>query len=174
MKKQLDRLDRNLIALLGQDGRMSARVLAERLNISQPTVNSRIKNLIQSGILKIAGLIDTFKADNFITVIVAVQVEDDKQLDQKLEEIASLDEVHCAYVVTGRYDIFIEVVLTQGMDELYQFMSSTLPGLGGIRSSESFVVMRARKKWTMMPPRWASDSMPPESKAKTDRTVVSN
>ena len=49
MKKPLDRLDRRLIHLLGQDGRMSARVLADQLNISQPTVNSRIKNLIQAG-----------------------------------------------------------------------------------------------------------------------------
>ena len=101
--------------------------------------------------LKIAGLIDTFKAGNFITVMVAIQVEDDKQLDEKLEQISQLEEVHCAYVVTGRYDMFVEVVLTEGMDELYHFMSSTLPELGGIRHSESFVVMRARKNWTFMP-----------------------
>ena len=151
MKKQLDRLDRRLISLLGEDGRMSARILAERLEISQPTVNSRIKSLIREGVLKISGLIDTFKADNFISVIVAIQVADDKQLDEKLEQLARLDEVHCAYAVTGRYDIFVEVVLTEGMDELYRFMTTTLPALGGIRSSESFVVMRTRKKWTLMP-----------------------
>ena len=160
MKKQLNRLDRRLIHLLGQDGRMSPRILADQLNVSQPTVNSRIKNLIQAGVLKIAGLIDTFKVDNFITVIVAIQMEDDKLLDEKLEQISQLQEVHCAYVVTGRYDIFVEVVLTEGMDELYNFMSSTLPSLGGIRSSESFVVMRAKKKWTLMPERtvdWDDD-----------------
>ena len=155
MKKQLDLLDRKLIALLSQDGRMSPRILADSLKISQPTVNSRIKNLIKAGVLKIAGLIDTFRAEGFITVIVAIQVDDDKQLDQKLAEISELEEVHCAYVVTGRYDIFVEVVLTEGMDELYRFMSSTLPELGGIRHSESFVVMRARKKWTLMPQRAA-------------------
>jgi Lrp/AsnC family transcriptional regulator, regulator for asnA, asnC and gidA len=151
MKKELDLLDRRLISLLSDDGRISSRVLAERLNVTQPTVNARIKNLIRAGVLRIAGLINTFRADNFITVIVAIQVEDDKQLDEKLEQISQLDEVLCAYVVTGRYDIFVEVVLTQGMDELYQFMSSTLPALGGIRHSESFVVMRARKKWNLMP-----------------------
>ena len=90
MKKQLDRLDRRLISLLGQDGRMSPRALADQLEISQPTVNSRIKSLIKEGILKISGLIDTFKADNFITVIVAIQMEDDKQLDEKLEQISSI------------------------------------------------------------------------------------
>lgn len=151
MKKNLDLLDRRLISLLSDDGRISARVLAERLNVTQPTVNARIKNLIHAGVLRIAGLINTFRADNFITVIVAIQVEDDKQLEEKLEQISRLDEVHCAYVVTGRYDIFVEVVLTEGMDELYRFMSSTLPELGGIRHSESFVVMRASKKWTLMP-----------------------
>ena len=151
MKKALDRIDRRLISLLSEDGRISSRVLADRLEITQPTVNARIKNLIKAGILKIAGLIDPFKADNFITVIVAIQIEDDKLLDKKLEKISKLEEVHSAYVVTGRYDIFVEVVLTEGMDELYRFMSSTLPALGGIRHSESFVVMRAKKNWTLMP-----------------------
>jgi Lrp/AsnC family transcriptional regulator for asnA, asnC and gidA len=151
MKKELDLVDRRLISLLSEDGRISSRVLAERLQITQPTVNSRIKNLIQAGVLKISGLINTFKSDKFITVIVAIQVEDDKLLDEKLEQISQLEEVHSAYVVTGRYDIFVEVVLTEGVDELYRFMSSTLPEIGGIRHSESFVVMRARKKWTLMP-----------------------
>lgn len=151
MKKELDRTDRRLISLLSEDGRISSRVLAERLKITQPTVNTRIRNLIKAGILKISGLIDPFKADNFITVMVAIQVEDDKLLEEKLESISQLEEVHKAYVVTGRYDIFVEVVLTEGMDELYRFMSSTLPALGGIRHSESFVVMRAKKNWTMMP-----------------------
>ena len=151
LKKEFDLTDRRLISLLSEDGRISSRVLAERLNITQPTVNARIRNLIQTGVLKISGLINPFKANNFIMVIVAIQVEDDKRLDEKLEQLSHLEEVHCAYVVTGRYDIFVEVVLTEGMDELYRFMSSTLPELGGIRHSESFVVMRARKKWTLMP-----------------------
>ena len=41
-------------------------------------------------------MIDTFKAGNFITVIVAIQMEDDKLLDEKLEQISQLQEVHCA------------------------------------------------------------------------------
>jgi Lrp/AsnC family transcriptional regulator for asnA, asnC and gidA len=155
MKKALDRIDRRLISLLSEDGRISSRILAERLDITQPTVNARIKNLIKAGVLKISGMVDPFKADNFITAIVAIQVEDDKRLDEKLEKISQLEEVHRAYVVTGRYDIFVEVVLTEGMDELYRFMSSTLPALGGIRYSESFVVMRAKKNWTLMPQRAA-------------------
>lgn len=150
-KNLLDRTDKKLIKLLLEDGRMSVKKLAEHLGLTSPTVQSRMKNLIQSGILKVSGLVDTFKLDQITIVLVAICVEDDGELDLKLEQIASLPHVHCAYAVTGRYDIFVEVILTEGMQSLYEFMTTLLPGLGGIRDSESFVVMKTRKKWTMLP-----------------------
>lgn len=150
-KNLLDANDKKLIKLLINDGRLSVKKIADHLGITSPTVQSRLKNLIESGILKVSGLIDTFKIKQINIVLVAISVEDDSQLDQKLEQIANLPHVHCVYAVTGRYDIFVEVILTEGMQSLYNFMTDLLPGLGGIKNSESFVVMKTKKKWTMLP-----------------------
>jgi len=54
-------------------------------------------------------------------------------------------------VVSGRYDIIVEVVLEDAMDDLYRFLTMDLPQLGGIRSSESFLVMKAKRKWVLLP-----------------------
>lgn len=155
-KKNLDDLDKNLIRHLSEDGRMPAKNLAEKLDISNPTVNTRMKQLINSGVLKIAGLVDIFRAKGLIMALVAVGVEDDSRLDETLTKISELEDVHSAYAVTGRYDIFAEVVFHGDMEELYLFMSQRLPSLENIGSSESFVIMKAKKKWILLPPKLLS------------------
>jgi Lrp/AsnC family transcriptional regulator for asnA, asnC and gidA len=68
-----------------------------------------------------------------------------------VERMAALDEVSWAAVVTGRYDIIAEVVSTEGMNGLYDFLNASLQKLGGIQSSEVFVVMKASHKWMLLP-----------------------
>jgi len=150
--KNIDDLDKKLIHLLSEDGRMPVKKLVEALDISNPTINSRMKNLIKSGVLKIAGLVDIFSTKGLVMALVAIRVTNDSKLDESLTQISELDNVHSAIVVTGRYDIIAEVVFAGGMDALYDFMSQKLPALENIGSSESFVVMKAKKKWLLLPP----------------------
>ena len=148
MKSNLDATDRTLIKQLGIDGRMPVNKLVEHLGVTPPTLYSRLKRLLNSGVLRIAGLIDIFKTDDLIMAIVAVNINDGCKLEDKLEQIANLNQVHSAVVVTGRFDIFLEVVIPD-MPALYEFMTQDLPGLGDIDASESFVVMKAKNKWVL-------------------------
>lgn len=149
--KKLDALDKKLIHYLSQDGRMPVKELVKKLEITSPTLQVRIKNLLQSGVLKIAGLIDVFKIEKLFMALVAIRVIDDSKIDETMNDLAELQEVDSVYAVTGRYDIFAEVLFSNNMEELYSFMSSKLPQQGNIDHSESFVVMKAKKKWTLLP-----------------------
>ena len=53
-------MDNEIIRLLTEDGRMPIGDMAARLNLTAPTVCSRIKNLEEFGMLKVSGLIDTY------------------------------------------------------------------------------------------------------------------
>jgi Lrp/AsnC family transcriptional regulator, regulator for asnA, asnC and gidA len=150
IEKSIDSLDKKIIALLNQDGRMSAGKIAKHLNITPPTVRSRIENLMNKGLLKIAGLINAFKADFLTIAIVGINLEMHQQLDEKIEQISNLKQVHWAVVVTGSYDIIVEVVLADGVRGLYRFLIEDLPKVGGIRSTESFTVMKAKHKWLLL------------------------
>lgn len=150
--KKLDALDKKLLYYLSQDGRMPVKELVEKLEITSPTLQVRIKNLLQSGVLKIAGLIDVFKIERLFMALVAMRVIDDSKIDETLNELSEFQEVDSVYAVTGRYDIFAEVLFSNNMEELYSFMSSKLPQQGNIDYSESFVVMKSKKKWTLLPP----------------------
>lgn len=150
--KKLDALDKKLLCYLSQDGRMPVKELVKKLEITSPTLQVRIKNLLQSRVLKIAGLVDVFKIKKLFMALVAIRVIDDSKIDSTLDDLSVMPEVDCVYAVTGRYDIFAEILFSQDMEALYTFMSSKLPLQGNIDYSESFVVMKSKKKWTLLPP----------------------
>jgi Lrp/AsnC family transcriptional regulator for asnA, asnC and gidA len=54
----LDRLDERIITLLQEDGRMSSRIMAERLGVSDRTVRYRIDRLVKSGAIIVAAMVD--------------------------------------------------------------------------------------------------------------------
>ena len=150
-KQSLDGLDKRLLAALRNDGQTSVATLAETVGVTGPTVRSRIRTLIHSGFLRIAGLVNPFNVKNITVAMVGLTLQSHKQLDEKLEQISRLERVHWVAVVTGRYDIIAEVVLTNGMNELYEFLDQDLSQIGGVLSSESFVVMKSKKKWVLLP-----------------------
>lgn len=146
MKNKLDLIDRKLINFVSEGVRVSTSIFAKRLGITNPTVRSRLGILINSKILKIAGVVNVFKIKGIVIALVGITLER-YQLDKKIEEIANLNQVIWAAVVTGRYDIIIEIISTDGMHGIYKFLTQDLQKIGGIKSSESFLIMKAKNKW---------------------------
>ncbi len=72
--KKLDAMDKKLISYLSEDGRMPVKELVKKLQITSPTLQVRIKNLLQSGILKIAGVVDIFKTKKLFMAFIAIRV----------------------------------------------------------------------------------------------------
>lgn len=150
--KKLDALDKKLIRYLSFDGRMPVKELVSKLEITNPTLHVRMKNLLKPGILKIAGLVDVFKIKKVFMAIVAIRVIDDSKIEDTLEDLSRMEEVSSVCAVTGRYDIIAEILFSDDMEAHYTFMSSKLPQQGNIDYSESFIVMKSKKKWTILPP----------------------
>ncbi|WP_319469599.1 Lrp/AsnC family transcriptional regulator [uncultured Pseudodesulfovibrio sp.] len=147
----LDHSDRKLIAALSKDGQLSPGRIAEDMGVTAPTVRSRMKNLIRTGVLKVAGLINPMTTRGLTIALVGITIHSHEQLDKKLEQIGSLPRVNWCAVVTGRYDIIVEIVCSDSTADLYDFLNKDLSGVGGINSSESFVVMKSRRKWLFLP-----------------------
>ena len=71
-KKPLDSLDKKIVRLLTEDGRIPVGDMSARLGVTAPTVRSRIKNLEKAGKLKITGLIDPFEYKDLITALIGL------------------------------------------------------------------------------------------------------
>lgn len=147
----LDTQDKRLVAVLSQDGSLSVAQCAEKLGVTAPTVRSRLRNLVNAGVLRLAALVDPFTVKGLTLAMVCLTLQSHEELDAKLERISELDMVTWAAVVTGRYDIVVEVALSDEISDLYRFLHEDLSQIGGISSSESFVVMKGKRKWTLLP-----------------------
>ena len=150
-KKALDSLDKKLVRLLTEDGRIPVGNMAARLDVTAPTVRSRIKNLEKAGKLKITGLIDPFEHKDLITALIGLNILSYGKLDEILEKLANLDYVTWAAVVTGRYDVIAEVVVNGGMEDLYRLTTDIIPQVGNIAQTETFVIMKSKRKWVCLP-----------------------
>ncbi len=150
--KEIDMIDRQLIKLLSEDGRMPAKEIAKNLKVSAPTIHSRLNSLIKRGILKVAGMVDTFKVKDMLVAIIAIRVDDNGKMGQVIDQLMAFKNVHWAVAVTGRYDIFAEVIVTKGIEWMFEFYEEEMSKIDGISHAESFMVTNTRRKWTLLPP----------------------
>lgn len=88
-KKKLDRTDREIIRLLQQDGRISNTDIAKHVRISEATVRTRLKRLIDEGFLQIIAVSDPIKLGFEIVGILRIKV-DIKKLDTIIPELSAI------------------------------------------------------------------------------------
>lgn len=105
-----DDLNRSIIKMLQQDGRLPYKDIARALKVSEGTIRNRVQSMKQSGALKIVALADPmairYKADAMIGIKVASPATP-REVAHRLSEHA---EVVYVLWVSGRYNLLIEVV----------------------------------------------------------------
>lgn len=146
----LDPTDRRIAKMLSDDAQLSVNQLADKLLLSPPTVRSRLRTLIEKSVLKIVGLLNLSERPELISAFVGINAETHGRLDELAQKIAGLPFVSSVSIVTGRYDLIVEILVAGDVHDLYRFTSELLPRVadaGVIRRSESFVVMRSHNKW---------------------------
>lgn len=149
-REYLDPTDRRIVKALSADAQMSVNQLADRLQLSPPTVRSRLRALIKKSALKIVGLLNLSERPELISAIVGINANAEGRLDELSKKIAALPFVSSVSIVTGRYDLIVEILVEGDVHDLYRFTSELLPRVadsGVIKRSESFVVMKSHNKW---------------------------
>ncbi len=154
MREYLDPTDRRLGKLLCSDGQSSVNQLADQMQVSAPTVRTRLRSLIEKNILKIVGLLNLSERPELIAAIVGINANSQGHLDDLMTKIAELPFVTSVSIVTGRFDLIVEVLVSGDVQDLYRFTSELLPRVaapGVISRSETFVVMKSHDKWVNLP-----------------------
>lgn len=123
-----------------RDGRKSYKEIARVLGIAENTVRSRVRKLMQEGILEVGGLVDPEGIAGHRVVFVGVKLAT-LNLVEKGKEFSKLRGVISVSVVTGRYDLMLMVLLRDGFD-LLEFYTQEVYQLKSVRSVETFVVYK--------------------------------
>jgi Lrp/AsnC family transcriptional regulator for asnA, asnC and gidA len=139
----LDAVDRGIVALLQEDGRRTNASIARSVGVSESTVKHRLSRLISRGVIRIFAALSPAAVGLMADVLVGISVKPGAMFDVG-EALRKMDEVVYLAYVTGRYDIFVEVLLADP-DELLHFLAKRLSDVEGIVSLETLFIMRTAK-----------------------------
>ncbi len=128
--RQVDEVDRQIIELLREDGRMSIQDMARRLNSTAGTVRTRIRRLEEADILRVVAVTDFAAAGFEMLIAIGIEVED-RSAQQVGEELAKLPEVFSVNMTTGAHDLEV-LVAARDFEELSRFLTVELAQVKGI------------------------------------------
>ncbi len=106
----VDELNRSIIKLLQEDGRMAYKDVARALKVSEGTIRNRVQSMKQSGLLKIVALADPMAIRYKADAMVGIKVASPASPRDVAERLSQFAEVVYVLWVSGRYDLLIEVV----------------------------------------------------------------
>jgi DNA-binding Lrp family transcriptional regulator len=134
-----DATDINIVEQLRLNGRANNQQIAEKLGLTATTVSTRIKRMEDANQLRVVAVSD-FAAHGFnVLMSIAISV-DGRPASEVALELAQIEEVVAAHLVTGRYDIDMLVAL-HDFDDLSHFLLDKLSGIHGIRSMNPAIVV---------------------------------
>lgn len=106
----LQKVDRDLLAALNRDGRMSLTDLAEQVGLSVSAVHQRVRRLEKQGL--ISGYVAHVRADMVglaLTAFVSITPTDHGAPDDAPERLAHLDAIEACYSVAGEESYILKV-----------------------------------------------------------------
>lgn len=109
--RELDGLDRQIIVALQGDGRASWTSIAAMCETSVPTVARRVQQLVADNLLKVAVLPNLGSTGPVETFFTRIGCRPGTQLDVA-ERLVARENVRWASLITGTYDIAIELVVS--------------------------------------------------------------
>ena len=146
---KIDEIDLQIIKMLNADGRTPYSQIAQKLGVSTGMIRQRYQRLVQDGVLQVVAVTNPLLMGFTTMAQIGVKV-DVGRLQEIADQIASFDEVIYLVLVTGSYDLHIEIVC-RDKTHLLDFLTNKLHTVEGIKDSETFICMKIAKEvytWT--------------------------
>lgn len=149
----MDLIDRRIVRLLQQDGRMRIADLAEAVGLSATPCARRLDKLLADGVITGFGArVDPERLGLPVSIFVSVELEkqDRSAVDAFEREIARCEEVMECYLMTGSRDILLRVVAAD-LAAFDAFLENRLMRVPGIRNMRSNFALRAMVRREALP-----------------------
>ena len=141
---RIDDTDLQIIKILTTDGRTPFAQIAKRLGVSTGMIRQRYHRLVQDGVLQIVAVTNPLLMGFTTMAHIGVKVNLNR-LEEIADEIASFEEVVYLVLVTGSYDLCIEVVCRDN-EHLIEFLTKKLHAIEGVKDTETFLYLRIAKE----------------------------
>lgn len=115
--RQLEALDRRIVELLCEDGRMSLADIARETGLSTSAVHQRVRRIEQRGIITgYHAQVDMRAVGLPLTAFVSLTPIDPAAPDDVPERIADIDEIEACWSVAGAESYILKVRVVEPVD----------------------------------------------------------
>ena len=154
----MDEKDRQIIAALQGEGRLTNQELSERVNLSPSPCLRRLRQLEDDGIIRgYTALVDEEAFGLPVTAFVRVRLQRHEKESVRAFEAAvqGMDAVLDCYVMTGNTDYLLRVLVEslKGYDRFIRTQLHTAPGVASIDTSLAYG--RIKRATVFSPPKTA-------------------
>jgi len=148
-----DNIDRKIVNLLMEDGRMHAAEIARRIgNISERAVRYRIDRMVENEVIKISAVVNPKAVGMNVVADIWLEVDSDSivEVARKMAEFDNVSYVACAI---GETDISVQIQ-ARDTGEVYRFVTEVIGKVPGVRKTTTSIVPLVLKdvyQWRIPP-----------------------
>ena len=136
---KIDKIDKQIVELLMQAGRMPAAEIARRIGgITERIVRYRIDRMVEDGLISISAIVHPQKIDYSIAADVLLEVETGLILEVA-RKWAGFDCISYVACSIGETDVSVQV-LAKDTTEIYRFVTEVIGKIPGVRKTTTSIV----------------------------------
>lgn len=147
----MDLIDRQIVALLQRDCRLSYADLGGRVGLSVSAVNERLKKLAARGVLRaFVAVVDAQAVGFGLCAFVQVLVDRPEQEGAFVARMTQTPEVQECHHVTGDYSYLLKI-RARDTSHLETLLGDRVKSLPGVVRTQTIVVLSTPKESTEVP-----------------------
>lgn len=128
----LDELDHRIIDRLGHDARVSNREIGREFDLTEGTIRSRLKRLLDNKVIRVAAVTNANRLRNPILAYLWIEADSAADIERVAASLAELPEIGFVATTLGRADV-LAMTLVENGNELTDFLHQTVDKIPGIR-----------------------------------------
>ena len=142
-------LKNEILRLLAENGRLSAADIAERRQITEKSAQRAVNELEADGVIVgyRAMFDETVLPETAVKAIIEVKTkpERDSGFDRIAKRISKFSKVESVYLVSGSYDLLLEVH-GDSLKDVAEFVASKLATIEGVISTSTLFLLKKYKE----------------------------
>jgi Lrp/AsnC family leucine-responsive transcriptional regulator len=146
----IDEIDRQLLDLLQDHGRIAQQELAQAVGLSSPAVAERLRKLEERGILRaFTAVVDPKHVGRDVTAFITVDVDSSRNFPAFIEQARQHAEILECHAVTGQGSHLLKV-RTENTSTLERLLAE-VQAWPGVKHTVSSIVLSTAKETLRMP-----------------------
>ncbi|MEZ5555170.1 Lrp/AsnC family transcriptional regulator [Haliea sp.] len=135
-RRCLDAVDRQIVARLSEDARISNRQIATDLGVTEGTVRARVRRMEEERQIRITAVTNIDRFRNGALAYIWIEVERSHQVQAVAQALAEIAELGFVGEMLGRSDL-LAITMVRSNEHLAEFVHQRISGIPGVRRTES-------------------------------------